>query len=151
MASLRSLVLHCLWSGVLFSAAASPPALAQTQSQTQTQAKPQSTGVDQTFDRIERLQQQAAARQRAINLARNTVVRLNGGLTRYMPAACMFASGGRDNSCLLQQNSQGFLFRFNGGAPGWQQQNLAPTFSSEVRIAADGRSVLEVIYNGPLR
>ena len=151
MASLRSLVLHCLWSGVLFSAAALPPALAQTQSQTQTQAKPQSTGVDQTFDRIERLQQQAAARQRAINLARNTVVRLNGGLTRYMPAACMFASGGRDNSCLLQQNSQGFLFRFNGGAPGWQQQNLAPTFSSEVRIAADGRSVLEVIYNGPLR
>ena len=147
MASLRSLVLHCLWSGVLFSAAALPPALAQTQ----TQAKPQSTGVDQTFDRIERLQQQAAARQRAINLARNTVVRLNGGLTRYMPAACMFASGGRDNSCLLKQNSQGFLFRFNGGAPGWQQQNLAPTISSEVRIAADGRSVLEVIYNGPLR
>ena len=49
--------------------------------------------VDQTFDRIERLQQQSAARQRAINLARNTIVKLNGGLTRYMPAACMFSTG----------------------------------------------------------
>ena len=149
MISLRSLALHCLCSGVLLSAAALPPVFAQ--SQTKTQAQSQTTGVDQTFDRIERLQQEAAARQRAINLARNTVVRLNGGLTRYMPAACMFASAGGGNSCLIRQNSQGFLFRFNGGAPGWQQQNLAPTFSSEVLIAADGRSVLEVIYNGPLR
>ena len=149
MISLRSLALHSLSSGVLLSAAALPPAFAQTQ--TKTQAQSQTTGVDQTFDRIERLQQEAAARQRAINLARNTVVRLNGGLTRYMPAACMFASAGGGNSCLIKQNSQGFLFRFNGGAPGWQQQNLAPTFSSEVLIAADGRSVLEVIYNGPLR
>ena len=145
MVSLRSLALLCLCSGALFSAAALPPARAQTQAQSQT------AGVDQTFDRIERLQKEAAARQRAINLARNTVVRLNGGLTRYMPAACMFASAGGGNSCLIRQNSQGFLFRFNGGAPGWQQQNLAPTFSSEVLIAADGRSVLEVIYNGPLR
>ena len=149
MISLRSLALQCVCSGVLLSAAALPPTFAQTQ--TKTQAQSQSTGVDQTFDRIERLQQEAAARQRAINLARNTVVRLNGGLTRYMPAACMFASAGGGNSCLIKQNSQGFLFRFNGGAPGWQQQNLAPTFSSEVLIAADGRSVLEVIYNGPLR
>lgn len=39
-------------------------------------------GVDQTLNRIDQLQQLAPARQRAINLARNTVVKLNGGLSR---------------------------------------------------------------------
>ena len=123
----------------LVSAAGLTPALAQAPS------------VNQTFDRIEVLQQEAAARQRAINLARNTVVRLNGGLTRYMPAACMFASGSTGGSCLVQQDEQGFLFRFNGGAPGWQQLNQAPTTSSEVLVSPDGRTVVQVIYNGPLR
>jgi hypothetical protein len=123
----------------LVSAAGLTPALAQAPS------------VNQTFDRIEVLQQQSAARQRAINLARNTVVRLNGGLTLYMPAACMFASGGNGGSCLVQQNDQGFLFRFNGGAPGWQQLNQAPTTSSEVLVSPDGRTVVQVLYNGPLR
>ena len=107
--------------------------------------------VQQTFDRIDQLQQQAAARQRAINLARDTVVRLNGGLTQYMPAACMFASGGSGGSCLVQNDAQGFLFRFNGGAPGWQQLGMPPTTSSEVLISPDGRTVVQVIYNGPLR
>lgn len=107
--------------------------------------------VQQTFDRIEQLQQQAAARQRAINLARNTIVRLNGGLTQYMPEACMFASGGRGGSCLVQNDAQGLLFRFNGGAPGWQQLGQPPTISSEVLISPDGRSVVQVIRNGPVR
>ena len=107
--------------------------------------------VQQTFDRIEQLQQQAAARQRAINLARDTVVRLNGGLTQYMPAACMFASGGGGGSCLVQSDAQGFLFRFSGGVPGWQQLGTPPTTSSEVLISPDGRTVVQVIYNGPVR
>ena len=107
--------------------------------------------VQQTFDRIDQLQQQAAARQRAINLARNTIVRLNGGLTQYMPEACMFASGGRGGSCLVQNDAQGLLFRFNGGAPGWQQLGQPPTISSEVLISPDGRSVVQVIRNGPVR
>ena len=107
--------------------------------------------VQQTFDRIDQLQQQAAARQRAVNLARNTVVRLNGGLTQYMPAACMFASGGSGGDCLVQNDAQGYLFRFNGGAPGWQQLGTPPTTRSEVLISPDGRSVVQVIYNGPLR
>ena len=107
--------------------------------------------VQQTFDRIEQLQQQAAARQRAINLARDTVVRLNGGLTKYMPAACMFASGGSGGSCLVQSDAQGFLFRFNGGVPGWQQLGTPPTVSSEVLISPDGKTVVQVIYNGPVR
>ena len=107
--------------------------------------------VQQTFDRIEQLQQQGAARQRAINLARDTVVRLNGGLTKYMPAACMFASGGSGGSCLVQSDAQGFLFRFNGGVPGWQQLGTPPTVSSEVLISPDGKTVVQVIYNGPVR
>ena len=107
--------------------------------------------VQQTFDRIDQLQQQAAARQRAINLARNTIVRLNGGLTQYMPAACMFASGGSGGSCLVQSDAQGFLFRFNGGAPGWQQLGAPPSWSSEVLISPDGRTVLQVVANGPVR
>jgi hypothetical protein len=110
----------------------------------------QTSSVEQTFDRIDRLQQQSAARQRAMNLARNTVVTLNGGLGVYMPAACMFASGA-SASCLVQSDAQGFRFRFNGGAPGWQQLGLPPTLSSEVLISPDGRSVVQVAYNGPLR
>ena len=103
--------------------------------------------VDQTFDRIERLQQQSAARQRAINLARNTIVKLNGGLTRYMPAACMFSTGSGVGNCLVASTAEGFRFRFSGGAPGWQQQGQAPTLSSEVLISPDGRQVLEVVDN----
>ena len=132
--------LHALLLGVALTA---QPLLAQQQ--------PPGPSVQQAFDRIDQLQQQAAARQRAINLARDTVVRLNGGLTRYMPAACMFASGGSGGTCLVQNDGQGFLFRFNGGAPGWQQLGLPPTTSSELLISPDGRSVVQLIYNGPLR
>ena len=108
-------------------------------------------GVNQTLERIDQLQQQAPARQRALNLARNTVVQLNGGLSQYMPAACMFSSGGSGGSCLVSSTDQGFLFRFNGGAPGWQQLGKPPTVSSEILISPDGRTVAQQIYNGPLR
>ena len=140
MASLRSLALQCFCSGVLFTAAALPPALAQTQP----------TGVDQTFDRIERLQQEAAARQRAINLARNTAVQLNGGLNVYRPAKCMFETAGAGNQCLIS-SSDGYQFRFLGGVPGWQQLNIAPSVETEIRISSDGKSVLGVDYNGAPR
>ena len=108
-------------------------------------------GVNQTLERIDQLQQQAPARQRALNLARNTVVQLNGGLSQYMPAACMFSSGGSGGSCLVSSTNQGFLFRFNGGTPGWQQLGNPPTISSEILISPDGRTVSKVLYNGPLR
>jgi hypothetical protein len=108
-------------------------------------------GVDQTLERIDQLQQLAPARQRALNLARNTAVKLNGGLSTYMPAACMFSSGGSGGSCLVQTNSQGFLFRFNGGTPGWQQLGQPPTLTTEILISPDGRSVSQLVYNGPLR
>ena len=108
-------------------------------------------GVTETLERIDQLEQQAPARQRALNLARNTVVKLNGGLSQYMPAACMFSSGGSGGSCLVSNNDQGFLFLFNGGAPGWQQLGQPPTTTSEILISPDGRTVAELLYNGPLR
>jgi len=106
-------------------------------------------GVEPTLQRIDQLQQQAPARQRAMNLARNTAITLNGGLGVYRPAACMFSSGGSGGTCLVQNDSQGFLFRFNGGAPGWQQQGMPPSFTTEILISPDGRTVGQLIYNGP--
>jgi hypothetical protein len=114
-------------------------------------ASSKAQGVDQTLERIDQLQQLAPARQRAMNLARNTAVKLNGGLSVYMPSACMFSSGGSGGSCLVQTNSPGFLFRFNGGAPGWQQLGQPPTLTTEILISPDGRTVSQLVYNGPLR
>ena len=114
-------------------------------------ASSKAQGVDQTLERIDQLQQLAPARQRAMNLARNTAVKLNGGLSVYMPSACMFSSGGSGGSCLVQTNSPGFLFRFNGGAPGWQQLGQPPSLTTEILISPDGRTVSQLVYNGPLR
>ena len=101
-----------------------------------------------SFQRLDQLEAQAPSRQRAINLARDTAIKLNGGLSVYRPAACMFATGSTGGSCLLSDGADGFRFRFNGGAPGWQQLGLPPTTTSEILIAPDGRSVVQVTYNG---
>ncbi len=85
---------------------------------------------------------------RALNLARNTGVTLNGGLSVYRPAACMFTTSAPENPCLVQKDNQGFVFRFLGGPPGWQVLNIPPTRETELLIAPDGRTVLQVIYNG---
>lgn len=109
-----------------------------------------SQSVQQTFERIDQLQETGPSLQRAMNLARNTAVSLNGGLTAWSPAACMFSSGASGGSCLVQSDSQGFLFRFNGGTPGWQQLGQPPTTTTEILISPDGRSVSQVVYNGPV-
>jgi hypothetical protein len=88
---------------------------------------------------------------RAINLARNTAIRLNGGLSVYQPAACMFNTGSNGGSCLVSLTEQGYRYRFAGGAPGWQQLGLPATTETELLVAPDGRSVLEVLYNGSPR
>jgi len=88
---------------------------------------------------------------RAVNLARNWAVNNNGGLSVYRPAACMFNTGDGGGSCLIQNNSQGFTFRFLGGAPGWQQEGLAPTTETQVSVSADGRTITNVGYNGAPR
>lgn len=88
---------------------------------------------------------------RAINLARTYVVRLNGGLEVYRPAQCMFATAARSNPCLVSSDSNGFLFRFMGGPPAWEQTDSPPTVESEIRISADGNEVQQLIYNGKPR
>jgi hypothetical protein len=95
---------------------------------------------DQTFSGV-----------RALNLARNHAVKLNGGLGTYRPAACMFSTEWSGSECLVRRDESGFLFRFLGGPPGWQQLNLAPTVETEILVAPDGRAVVQVLHNGPPR
>ena len=88
---------------------------------------------------------------RALNLARNTAVQSNGGLGLYRPDKCMFETASAGNKCLISSTSDGYLFRFLGGAPGWQQLNLAASVETEIRISSDGRTVLGIDYNGAPR
>ena len=88
---------------------------------------------------------------RAVNIARNAAVQLNGGLVVYQPAKCMFDSTPSENPCLIQRGPDGYTFRFLGGSPGWQQLNQPPTLETQIRVAADGRSVLGIDYNGAPR
>ena len=101
---------------------------------------------------------------RAINLARTTAIAQNGGLSRYRPAQCMFQTANTENPCLISSpddtnnarnnrntNNDGYVFRFQGGSPGWQQMNQRPTLETEITISADGRTVQQVNYNGSPR
>ena len=88
---------------------------------------------------------------RAINLARNTAIKLNGGLSRYQPAACMFNTSENGGSCLVKLNQRGYLYSFRGGAPGWQQLGRPATTETELLVSPDGRSVTQVLYNGAPR
>jgi hypothetical protein len=87
--------------------------------------------------------------QRAANLARMKAEILNGGLGVYRAAPCMHDQGGGE--CLVGRSGQGFTFRFYGGKPGWTQEGLAPTLETEILVAPNGRSIEQVIYNGPPR
>ncbi len=104
------------------------------------QAQPATAAVDTevSFSRV-----------RAVNLARDTAVKLNGGLTVYRPANCMFDTSLAGGSCLIRRDNQGFLFRFQGGAPGWQQLGLQPNWDTEILVSSDGRQVLQVVFNQP--
>jgi hypothetical protein len=88
---------------------------------------------------------------RALNLARNLAVQQNGGLSVYRPAQCMFQTADAGNECLLSMDDEGFVFRFLGGVPGWEQFQIPASVETEVRISPDGRTLEEVIYNGPPR
>jgi hypothetical protein len=100
-----------------------------------------------------RAQEQNAAPRfstlRAVNLARMRAESLNGGLIVYRPQRCMYEDNG--GACLVSSNANGIVFRFFGGPPGWQEQNQPPTVESEILISADGRQVLDVLYNGKPR
>lgn len=90
------------------------------------------------------------AQPKAANLARMRAESLNGGLGQYRAASCMYETGA--GSCLESLNDSGFLFRFRGGAPGWQQQTPPePTIETSVLVSRDGDQILEVSYNGTIR
>ncbi|MCX5945165.1 MAG: hypothetical protein NTZ53_07635 [Cyanobacteria bacterium] len=89
------------------------------------------------------------SRVRAVNLARDTAVTLNGGLSVYRPANCMFDTSLGGGPCLIRRDDQGFLFRFLGGAPGWQQLGLQPNWDTEILVSPDGRQVVQVVFNQP--
>ena len=80
--------------------------------------------------------------RRALNLARNSAVAVNGGLRLYHPAGCMFGDT-RDNPCLTRRDSDGIEFQFRGGPPGWEVLELPATVESTVMISPDGGTVLE--------
>lgn len=90
------------------------------------------------------------AQPKAANLARMRAESLNGGLSAYRAAACMYETGARP--CLISKSDQGFLFGFQGGPPGWEQQSPPrPTLETKVLVSSDGDRILGVPYNGPLR
>lgn len=97
------------------------------------------------------LAQVSDANVRAVNTARNWAINTNGGLSRYQPAACMFNTGEGGGSCLVQNDNQGFGFNFLGGAPGWQEQGQPANTQTQILISPDGRSVVNVNYNGSPR
>ncbi|MDM7954550.1 MAG: hypothetical protein QUV07_15225 [Cyanobium sp. CZS 25K] len=94
-------------------------------------------------------QEDAYQRGRAVNLARMRAEVINGGLGVYRAASCMYERSG--GACLVSADADGLRFRFFGGPPGAQELGQPPTLESDILISPDGRSVLEVLYNGPPR
>ena len=88
---------------------------------------------------------------RALNLARGTAIKINGGLSVYQPAPCMFSTSNGGEDCLIRNTSDGYTYRFLGGTPGWSQDGIEPTKETEIQISPDGKSVQQVIYNGSPR
>ncbi len=97
------------------------------------------------------LAQVGDANVRAVNTARNWAVNANGGLSVYVPASCMFETANGGGACLVNSTPQGFFFRFVGGPPGWQVEGRPPSLETQIQISPDGRSVVNVPYNGAPR
>ena len=89
------------------------------------------------------------SQERAANLARMKAEALNGGLTKYRTAACIYQLGG--GSCMVKASSEGYRFQFLGGTPGWQTMNRKPTVETQLMVSPDGTKVETVIYNGAPR
>ena len=62
----------------------------------------------------------------------------------------MYATGQGGGEC-LKNGSDGFLFVFEGGAPGWQESGEPATVETEILVSGDGASVVDVVYNGSPR
>ena len=96
-----------------------------------------------------RAQTDPMAPKRALNLARDTAIRINGGLSNYRPGRCMY-QGITNNPCLAQRDASGFIFHFPGGQPGWQESGTPPTQVTVLRVSPDGRAITQTIHNGSL-
>lgn len=90
------------------------------------------------------------AKMRALNLARNTAIKINGGLSKYVPDKCMFNSELPVGICLVRRDASGFYYRFVGGEPGWQVLGKVPNTETLIQISSDGQTVVNIEYNGPL-
>ena len=84
--------------------------------------------------------------QRSVNLARDIAIRINGGLSQYRPAGCMF-KGSDQNPCIAQSGPQGILFEIPGGPPGWEEARVLPRIMTVLLISPDGRALLQTISN----
>lgn len=88
------------------------------------------------------------AQTKAANLARLRAESINGGLRKYRADRCMYSTGAPD--CLVESTSAAYTFRFQGGAPGWQQRTPSqPSVITTVTVSADGESIRSVT-NRPL-
>ena len=94
-------------------------------------------------------QTDAMTPKRALNLARDTAIRINGGLSNYRPGRCMY-QGITNNPCLAQRDASGFIFHFPGGQPGWQESGTPATQVTVLRVSPDGRAITQTIHNGSL-
>ena len=92
-----------------------------------------------------------ASQIRALNLARNTAVAENGGLSVYRPQPCIFKTSDGGGECLVSDDASGYTFSFLGGQPGWPEDGSNPTTETELQVAPDGRSVTSILYNGSPR
>ena len=80
---------------------------------------------------------------KAANLARMRAESLNGGVANYRADRCMYSTGAP--ACLVNKSNNGYVFRFQGGPPGWQQPNPAqPTTLTTVTVTPDGETVQTV-------
>lgn len=92
----------------------------------------------------------SVALTKAANVARMRAESLNGGVSSYRADHCMYMAGAE--GCLLSSTDAGFMFRFRGGPPGWQQLSPPqPTVETKLLVSPDGEQIRDVVYNGPLQ
>jgi hypothetical protein len=86
---------------------------------------------------------QDAFLSKARNIARQIVIKANGGLDKYRPDASMFGPAAKSPHV---KNADGSLtFTFKGGSPG----STAMTIESVVTVSSTGSANIQ--YNGPVR
>ncbi len=86
---------------------------------------------------------QDAFLSKARNIARQSVIKANGGLDKYRPDAAMFGPAAKSPHV---KNADGSLtFTFKGGSPG----STTMTIESVVTVSSTGSANIQ--YNGPVR